>query len=181
MSIFTERDFAFINQGYLLRDILKDHVKNYDELYRFYTAFYKDRSDSVDNRRTFLEEINKQYETFETYPNAFFFLFAGGNVRIKIFLKKSVYNTHQLSLKFDTTPEEDFREVYPDCKNELLKALVDYFDNSHCNWTEFVEAWNNSIESTNDRMHLEFPMCNIPKSTLTLSFPKKYLIGDYDD
>ncbi len=180
MSVFTERDFTLLNQGYLLKDILKDHVKNYDELYRLYTAFYKDWGDSVDNRSTFLKDINKQYEAFETYLNAFF-LFAGENIRIKVFLKKSVYNTHQLPLKFGTTPEEDFREVYPDCKEELIKVLAVYFVNSQCNWAEFVEAWNNSLESTNDMMHLEFPIGNTPKSNFTLSFPKKYLIGDYDD
>lgn len=39
MSIFTDHDFKMLAQGYLLRDILKDHVKNYEELYRFYNAF----------------------------------------------------------------------------------------------------------------------------------------------
>lgn len=180
MSIFTERDFNMLAQGYLLKDILKDHVENYDELYRFYTAFYKEWSDSVDNRRTFLKEINRVHDSYAINLNEFW-LFAGDNVRIKIFINKSIFNLPTLPLIKDTTPKEDFTNAYPACKEELIRAIIKFFVACDCSWEQFLEAWNNSIMSTNDRMYLEFPLCDIPSSKLTLSFPKKYLIGDYDD
>jgi hypothetical protein len=103
MSVFTERDFDMLAQGYLLKDILKDHVENYDEVYKFYLAFYKDRSDSVDNRRTFLKEINRVHDSYAINPNEFW-LFAGDNVRIKIFIKKSIFNLPKEALIKDTSP-----------------------------------------------------------------------------
>ena len=144
MSIFTDHDFEMLAKGYLLRDILKDHIENWEELYKFYEAFYKDWNGSVDSRMNLL-------------------------------------NIPQMSYRLDTSPEEDFKNTYPDCNEEVLDAIYEFYDKLSCNWAQFLEAWNNSIMSTNDRMHLEFPMCDIPKFNLTLSFPKKYLIGDYDD
>ena len=64
MSVFTERDFDMLAQGYLLKDILKDHVENYNEVYKFYLAFYKDLGGSADNRMTFLKEINRVHDSY---------------------------------------------------------------------------------------------------------------------
>ncbi len=180
MSIFTDHDFEMLAKGYLLRDILKDHIENWEELYKFYEAFYKDWNGSVDSRMNLLKELNYVYDSYKIHPSAFF-LYVGNNVRIQVFLKKSINNIPQMSYRLDTSPEEDFKNTYPDCNEEVLDAIYEFYDKLSCNWAQFLEAWNNSIMSTNDRMHLEFPMCDIPKSNLTLSFPKKYLIGDYDD
>ena len=111
MSVFTGRDFDMLALGYLLKDILKDHVENYDEVYKFYSAFYKDRSDSVDNRRTFLKELNRVHDSYAINPNEFW-LFAGDNVRIKIFIKKSIFNLPKVPLIKDTSPTEDITVGY---------------------------------------------------------------------
>lgn len=151
MSVFTERDFDMLAQGYLLKDILKDHVENYDEVYKFYLAFYKDRSDSVDNRRTFLKEINRVHDSYAINPNEFW-LFAGDNVRIKIFIKKSIFNLPKEALIKDTSP------MVP-----LIKDTTPTED------ITIGYIWN---------LLQKYPK-NIPGSDLSLSFPKKYLIGEY--
>lgn len=178
MSIFTERDFAYINQGYLLRDILKDHVMNYEEVYKFYTAFYKDWSDTLDSRKVFLKTMNATHEEQGGHQ---IFKLSVGHANIEVFIKKSIFNLPTIPLVKDTPPKEDFMNAYPDCKEELVSKIVRYFVESECNWDLFIDKWNDSILSTSDRMHLEFPLCDIPGSNLTLSFPKKYLIGEYDD
>lgn len=151
MSVFTERDFDMLAQGYLLKDILKDHVENYDEVYKFYLAFYKDRSDSVDNRRTFLKEINRGHDSYAIDSNEFW-LFAGDNVRIKIFIKKSIFNLPKEALTKDTSP-----------RVPLIKDTTPTED------ITIGYIWN---------LLQKYPK-NIPCSDLSLSFPKKYLIGEY--
>lgn len=151
MSVFTERDFDMLAQGYLLKDILKDHVENYDEVYKFYLAFYKDRSDSVDNRRTFLKEINRGHDSYAIDSNEFW-LFAGDNVRIKIFIKKSIFNLPKEALTKDTSP-----------RVPLIKDTTPTED------ITIGYIWN---------LLQKYPK-NIPGSDLSLSFPKKYLIGEY--
>lgn len=178
MSIFTERDFNMLAQGYLLKDILKDHVMNYEEAYKFYTAFIKDWDNSVDSRMSFLRYMNSCYIAQGEHST---FKVSTGHASLEVFIKKSIFNLPTIPLIKDTTPKEDFTNTYPDCKEELISAIVNFFVRCECNWGLFIEAWNNSIMSNNDRMHLEFPLCNIPGSNLTLSFPKKFLIGEYDD
>lgn len=151
MSVFTKRDFEMLAQGYLLKDILKDHVENYDEVYKFYSAFYKDRRDSVDNRMTFLKEINRVHDSCAINPNEFW-LFAGGNVRIKIFIKKSPFNLPKVPLIKDTSP-----------KVPLIKDTTPTED------ITLGYIW---------QVLQEYPK-NIPGSDFSLSFPKKYLIGEY--
>lgn len=178
MSIFTERDFNMLAQGYLLKDILKDHIENYEEVHKFYTAFIKDWNNSVDDRMSLLRYMNSchiaqgEHNIFKVFT---------GHASLEVIVKKSVYNLPTLPLIKDTTPKEDFTNAYPDCKEELIRAIVRYFDRCACTWDQLLEAWNNSILSNNDRMYLEFPVYNIPGSNLTLSFPKKFLIGEYDD
>lgn len=178
MSIFTERDFNMLAQGYLLKDILKDHIENYEEVYKFYTAFIKDWNNSVDDRMSLLRYMNSCHIAQGEHN---IFKVSTCHASLEIIVKKSVYNLPTLPLQFGTTAEEDLREVYPDCKKEVIKAIVEFFGNSGCKWTLFIEAWNNSLLSNNDRMYLEFPLWDIPSSNLTLSFPKKFLIGEYDD
>lgn len=177
MSIFTERDFTMLAQGYLLKDTLQDHVINYEEVYRFYTAFYKDWSSAADNRMAFLKDMNDSHK--DQGGHQIFKLYVG-HANIEVFVKKSIFNLPTIPLIKDTTPREDFTNTYPDCNDDLISAIVRYFVSCECNWDLFIDKWNDSILSTNDRMYIEFPLTNIPGSNLTLSFPKKYLLGDYD-
>ena len=178
MSIFTKVDFEMFAKGYLLKDILKVHVMNYDEVHQFYNAFVKDWNNSVDSRMSLLEDMNDSYvnqgkhQVFKIYV---------GHASLEVFLKKSIENIPQMPYRLDTAPEEDFKNTYPDCKEEVLDAIYEFYDKLSCNWAQLIDAWNTSIMSTNDRMHLEFPLSGIPGSNASLSFPKKYLIGEYDD
>ena len=180
MSIFTEKDFKMVAQGYLLKDILKDHIENYEEVYKFYNAFVKDWNNSVDSRITLLKGLNNIYGASGTNPSSFF-LYSGNNIRIQVFLKKSINNLPQIELRFDTTPEEDIKNTYPDADQKVHRTIYEFYESTTFQWASFVDAWNSSIMSTNDRVYLEAPLLGIPKSNLTLSFPKKYLIGEYDD
>lgn len=178
MSIFTERDFNMLAQGYLLKDILKDHIENYGEVYKFYTAFIKDWNNSVDDRMSFLRYMNSCHIAQGEHN---IFKVSTCHASLEVIVKKSVYNLPTIPLIKDTTPREDFTNTYPDCKDELISAIVRYFVSCECNWDLFIDKWNTSILSSTDRMYIEFPLTNIPGSNLTLSFPKKFLIGDYDD
>lgn len=181
MSIFTEKDFKMIAQGYLLKDILKDHIENYDELYKFYNAFYKDWNNSVDSRMSLLKELNHIYDSYTFKPSAFF-LFVGNNVQIQVFVKRSINNLPELKLKVGELLTEGLQRTYPDLKQEVVKAIRYWFDNTYVlTWATFCDIWNTSLKYTSDTMILEHSAFAVPKSKLTLSFPKKYLIGDYDD
>lgn len=181
MSIFTDHDFKMLAQGYLLRDILKDHVKNYEELYRFYNAFYKDWDNSVDSRMNLLKELNHLYDASGVNPTVFF-LYVGNNVRIQVFLKESINNIPELHLKGGELLSEGLKRIYPKLKHEVIQAIRYWFDNTDVStWVNFCDIWNTSLRYTTDMMILEHSAFAVPKSKLTFSFPKKYLIGEYDD
>ncbi len=181
MSIFTEKDFKMIAQGYLLKDILKDHIENYEEVYKFYTAFIKDWNNSVDSRITLLKGLNHIYDTFVANPSTFY-LYSGNNVRIQVFVKRSINNLPELKLKGGELLTEGLQRTYPDLKKEVIQAIRYWFDNTNVlTWATFCDIWNTSLKYTSDTMILEHSAFAVPKSKLTLSFPKKYLIGEYDD
>ena len=178
MSIFTEKDFDQLCHGVPMGYILQDHFKNAPEVNKFFRNFYADPSkEDVFEGTNFMKFLNATHVANGTNE----FILPKNNVSIKVIVKKSINNIPQMAYRLDTSPEEDFKNTYPDCNEEILDAIYEFYDKLSCNWAQFLDAWNNSIKSTNDRMYLEFPMCDIPKSNLTLSFPKKYLIGDYDD
>lgn len=178
MSIFTEKDFDQLCHGVPMGYIIQDHFKNAPEVNKFFRNFYANPSKEwVFEGTNFMKLLNAIHDANGTDE----FILTKNNVSIKVIVKKSINNIPELPLQFGTSPKEDFTNAYPDCKDYLISAIVKYFVACGCNWKLFLEAWNNSIMSTNARMHLEFPLNNIPGSNLTLSFPKKYLIGDYDD
>lgn len=178
MSIFTDRDFDQLCHGVPVGYILQDHLKNAPEVNKFFRTFYADpRKEWVFEGTNFMKTLNAAHDSNGTDE----FTLTKDNVSIKVIVKKSINNLLQMPYRLDTTPEEDFKNTYPDCKEEILDAVYEFYDKLSCNWAQFIDAWNTSIMSTNDRMHLEFPLSGIPGSNAPLSFPKKYLIGEYDD
>lgn len=179
MSIFTKKDFDQISSGVPIGYILQDHLKNASEVKKFYTNFFYDPNKQwSDDVKNFMNLLNAAHD----YNGTDEFTFTKNNVSIKVILKKSINNIPELKVPTWDAFEENLLKTYPELKVEVISAIHDWYQGSALRIPEqFVELWNLQLQMNHPNMILEAPAWNIPNSTLTLVFPKKYLIGEYDD